>query len=336
MGHELTTELETTARKLAAENTMSWLVCDVGNPDKVPFTNRSPFHTISTMGTKGFMDRIKLFPPRNSALTQRGKPIRNTDTLITTLQDLVAGRKTEKVYCSLCFSTFWPASLNPACGRRGCLQRICTGCLCGWYGSNTSGCIINTAALACPFCRRLPTPRTLAKYGMGLHAVRDLHRALVDKGTWIYAWCSECFTAKKLVERSCARGMPPEVTDWKCLRCIERLEVERLEAERRAIQQALDDARAAEDLERQQDVEGRRRAVEETLEASRLAAIKRCPGCDTMCERVAGCGHITCPIPGCHTYWCYFCGKEFPQGAIYKHMSYAHGGMYGDDWVNSE
>ena len=109
----------------------------------------------------------------------------------------------------------------PACGRSGCAQRICKGCLQGWYGLNAPGRIINTAALSCPFCRRDPTAKTLTKYGMGIHAVGDLRIAVRDKGQWISAWCSGCSHAKRYVERVCAAGAPVELKDWVCDECRE-------------------------------------------------------------------------------------------------------------------
>ncbi|KKK14875.1 hypothetical protein ARAM_002828 [Aspergillus rambellii] len=299
-GPEADEDIETTARKLALENTMSWLVRDLEDQETSPFTNRSPFHTISTMGTEGFMRRIRLFPELVAPLTQRRKQIRNSHALISTLKGLVASRKTAKTHCSLCFSEFRPAALALACGRRGCLQQICASCSAAWYGSNACGRIINTAALGCPFCRRLPTPRVLTKYGNGIHAVRDLTRAVQDSGTWIHAWCSGCFTAKEYMGRSCARGMPPEITDWKCESCLEELR-------RRDEQQAQD------------------------AEAERISKIKPCPKCGTMTEKISGCGHITCAVEECGAEWCYFCGKAYSEDQIYNHMDEVHGGIYCED-----
>ncbi|KAL2837149.1 hypothetical protein BJX68DRAFT_273198 [Aspergillus pseudodeflectus] len=290
-GRETTTDVETSARALAAENTLAWLVRDSEKPRVSPFTNRSVYHTVSTMGTEGFQRRITLFPKIEKPLTQRGKPIRNTEGMVLTLKDLVAKRRSAKADCSLCFSSFWPSALNPACGRKGCLQRICTSCSNGWYGSNTAGCIINTAALACPFCRRLPAPQTLSKYGNGIHGVKDLNRAIENHGSWIYAWCSVCASAKEFVARDCARGQPPELRGWRCESCVEELE------------------RAASETGYERDLK-----------------IKPCPKCGTMTEKISGCGHITCPVDGCGTDWCYFCGKE--EDDIYDHMTNAHGGIY--------
>ncbi|KAL2829129.1 hypothetical protein BJY01DRAFT_126335 [Aspergillus pseudoustus] len=292
-GRETSTDLQTSARALANENTLAWLVQDLNQLTMSPFTNRSVYHTVSTMGTKEFQRRIKLFPKIKKPLTRRGKPIQNTEAIVSTLKDHVAKRESAKADCSLCFSSFWPSALNPACGRRGCLQRICMSCSTGWYGSNATGSIINTAALACPFCRRLPTPQTLSKYGKGIHAVKDLSRAIENHGSWIYAWCAMCASAKEFVARDCARGQPPELRDWRCEICVDEL------------------ARAT---------AGKPGAIHRDLR------MKPCPKCGTMTEKISGCGHIECPVESCGAHWCYFCGKE--QHDIYHHMTSVHGGIY--------
>lgn len=186
-GHQTIVDIETTANTISAENKTAWLFYDTEKPGEDPLTNRSIYHTVSTMGPDQLLCRIHLFPPITTQLTLSGKTIHNPTTLTSTLEDRIARRKTESTQCSLCFSTFRPNNTIPACGRHGCLQRICRTSLSGWYGLNAPGSIINTAALACPFCRRKPNPRTLTKYGMGIHAAGDLARAVQDSGDWIYA-----------------------------------------------------------------------------------------------------------------------------------------------------
>lgn len=313
-GCKTVADVETTANKLSKENSLSWLICDSKSPDISPFTNRSLFHTISTIGTDDFLSRIKLFPPTTNPLTMKGKLIRNSPSLISALQDLISRRQTEKVHCSLCFSTFHATKLNPACGRRGCLQRICTDCLSGWYGLNGAGRIINTAALSCPFCRRLPSARTLAKYGMRIHSIGNLENAIQDKGTWVYVWCKDCATAKQYMERVCARGAPPDLQDWTCVECEEEQERERI---------ALSRARAMEI----EEAEARQRMID-AIDAIRVSRMKECPGCGTMTEKVGGCGHISCSVKHCGIDWCFFCGKSFSGAVIYQHMNKEHGNIY--------
>ena len=220
----------------------------------------------------------RALPPTKNPLNIKGKLIRNPTALISTLQDLISRRQTERAYCSLCFSTFHPTALNAACGRHGCLQRICRGCLSGWYGLNAPGRIINTAALSCPFCRRKPAARTLAKYGMGIHAVGNLAMAVQEEGHWIYTWCRGCGFAKQYMERVCARGMPPDVEGWACDSCREEEERRRLAAERERAERAVRDARMARDMQALEEAEVVRDLLRRTAEMT-LRRAKECPGC---------------------------------------------------------
>jgi hypothetical protein len=327
-GRKTIVENETTAKKISTENTTSWLIYDSAISAQDPFTNRSLYHTISTIGTDKFLSRIQLFPPTKNPLTLKGKLIRNPTSLTSPLQDLISRRQTERASCSLCFSTFHPTALNAACGRHGCLQRICRSCLSGWYGLNAPGRIINTAALSCPFCRRKPAARTLAKYGMGIHAVGNLAVAVQEQGSWIYAWCQGCGFAKQYLERVCARGMPAEIEGWTCDACREE-EVRKLGVEQEKLERAIWDAQedgdmyAMEEAERMMDV--LRRTGELTLRA------KKCPECGVMTEKVGGCDHITCMVNGCGAHWCYICGEGFSERLIYHHLNQVHRGYYGGD-----
>lgn len=214
-------EVEVTAKQLAAENPLhTWLVCTSQGEDATYLWQRTIFSLISEIGPQELVSRIILFPDRHGPLVYKGKLIRNTEQLIETLRDKVDSRKTARRECSLCFSTFGSNSLSPACGRRGCLQKVCAGCLSSWYRLNTPGCIINMAALRCPFCRRFPTSRTLSKHGMGIHTVRNLANAIRDQETMIYAWCRDCGTAKEWMERNCAGGGPLYLKNWGCGDCI--------------------------------------------------------------------------------------------------------------------
>lgn len=325
-GQNTISGLEMTAREISKENTFSWLVHDTQNAAAELFKNHSLFSTASNVGTTGFLSRITLFPSGKATLTHREKRIHNADELASTIYEMVIGRKTSQIDCSLCFSAFQPGTLNLACGRRGCLQRICITCLAGWYGQNAPGSVINTSALACPFCRRYPTPRTLAKYGMGIQGVRALADAVRDKGTSIYAWCRECASAKEYMQRTCARGTP-QLANWSCYECVQELERQRLEEERQtaealfAIAQLERNTRLAEAAERQRDLA---RQKEEERSMRNLAP---CPRCKVITEKISGCGHMTCPV--CRAQWCFFCAKIIP-GDIYDHMTKKHGGIFQD------
>jgi hypothetical protein len=285
--------VEATASNISKENTTNWLL---RNDKKIaePFNKRSLFHTISAAGADNFCDKVELFPhPKNTTLTLNGKQIRNTPDLIAELQSWVSRRKTEQGTCSLCCSDKRKQDLIPACGRSGCHQRICKTCLDAWYGLNAPGKIINTAALSCPFCRRDPTAKTLAKYGMGIHAVGDLKVAVQEKGQWIFAWCGQCGHARRYIERVCAAGAPNELKDWVCEETCHKV-------------------------------------IKSDLR------LKNCPSCGILTEKVSGCDHVMCAVEDCGVHWCFFCGGQFEEDAIYPHMREAHGGYYGGNEYEDE
>ncbi|KUJ12891.1 uncharacterized protein LY89DRAFT_652250 [Mollisia scopiformis] len=217
-GRQTIVKVETTAKKLRAENGTKWLL---RNDKKIaePFNQRSLFHTISTAGTDGFTQDVELFPAAGRRhLTINGKSVLNSPELIATLESWISRRKVERGTCSLCCSDKRKSDLLLACGRSGCDQYTCKDCLDSWYGLNKIGRVINTAALACAFCRRPPTAKTLFKYGQGIHAVGNL-RLAVEKGEWIFAWCRTCGFARRYMERVCAQAAPANLSNWECDGC---------------------------------------------------------------------------------------------------------------------
>lgn len=315
--------VETSADAISKENGRSWLLQNKNDVLKQPF-QRTLFHTISTVGAESFLANVRILPALDPepVLTLGGKRIRNQAALKAQLQSWIDRRTAEKTACSLCFSDFPNARLLPACRRRGCHQRICEACLQGWYGLNSPGTVINTAALFCPFCRRPPAARTLAAYGMGIHAVGNLKRAVEERGRWIYAWCYECSRAEELMERECARGAPEPVSQWTCEGCsmsaLQRARAAEEEA-RRAAELAAEEERAAAERRLQQA-----RRLRRELEFP----VKECPKCKTPTQKLTGCDHITCTIRNCGAHWCWACGKKFDSGLIYTHMAEKHGGYY--------
>lgn len=325
-GETTVQDVETTPRQLSSENGLDWLIRDMEKSRWAPFTGRSLYYTVSIIGEDVFADRFRFFADRNPSLKLNGKPIHNSTELVSVVEHLVARRKTAKSQCSLCLSTLQPAALNPACGRRGCHQRICAGCLAKWYGLNAPGTILNTTALACPFCRRFPSARTLSKYGMGIYAVGNLASAVRDRGSLMYAWCAGCGIAKPYMERACDQPAPGDVANWTCDSCREE------QAQRAAV---------IGDVSAKSQHEGKK---------VMMAMMKACPGCGTMTEKVGGCGHVKCPVNHCGVDWCYFCGKKFkggranaddggeegggildPDDNVFDHMRVEHGGIYDEE-----
>ncbi|KAH6671321.1 hypothetical protein B0J14DRAFT_93250 [Halenospora varia] len=337
-GRKSVVDVDTTARILSAENTTTWLLQNTGNKIEAPLTRQSLYKLITRAGTENFCEKVELFPSngQRKLSTLNGKLIHNAPSLVEQLQSWVYGRKTEKGTCSLCFSDFGKDQLNPACGRRGCDQRICLSCLRSWYGLNAAGRILNIAACHCPFCRRPPTAKTLSSYGMGIHAVANLKNAVEENGTWIYAWCADCSFAKQYLERVCAAGAPAALTEFVCSLC------QQLRDERAAVEaQELADQILALEVQARRENWEHRVATQEAIELARKkkAGIKvkeldlrRCPKCGAQTEKSGGCGHMTC-VCGCH--WCWFCCEKQQHNRIYDHMEQKHGGWFLGDEVGA-
>lgn len=329
-GRKTVVSVDTNAEQLCKENGQAWLLQNDNDTLKHPF-HGSIFRTIAAVGPSAFMANVRLLPPYAGTLTLQGKPIQNPVALRYNLEMWIQGRNVEKTPCSLCFSDFPNNCLLPACRRRGCHQHICEQCSSDWYGQNSVGRIINPAALFCPFCRRPPAARTLAVYGKGVHAVRDLMTALNERGQWIYAWCRDCGKACRLMERECARGAPDPVEQFTCETCrLSALEYAR-QAEVEARQAAAEAARQAAQLNAAERQRRAAQAAHELSVAARVRAeleypVKRCPGCGVKSQKSLGCDHVTCPIKTCGVHWCWQCARIFHQRDIYSHMSREHGG----------
>ena len=330
-GTKTIVDIETNADLICKENGQSWLLQNKNNTIREPFKH-SVFKTISTTGAEAFLENVQILPDPGSAptLTLAGKKIHNVAALIEDLRSWINRRTAEKSHCSLCFDTFTKTRLLPACRRRGCHQSICEACLSGWYGLNSAGTIINTAALFCPFCRRPPAARTLAVYGKGIHAVGNLKAAYDERGSWIHAWCHECGKAKRLMERQCARGAPETVQQWKCEDCNDaaleraRLAVEAARRELERIDRLNAEIRAAARAAAQWDLQ-RAEARRKNLECP----VRECPGCKVPTQKTYGCDHMECP---CGAHWCWACGEKGELGNdIYEHIDRVHGGLYGDE-----
>ncbi|KFY12471.1 hypothetical protein V492_03876 [Pseudogymnoascus sp. VKM F-4246] len=209
-GWQTTVEVESDARTIAKESGTEWLLRNDDKKIADPFNKQSLFRIITDIGMEDFIEKVEPLPlAAQSGLTLQGKLIRNTPEVIAELQSWVLHRRTESKSCSLCFLSFKQENLLPVCGRSGCSQRACKDCLGGWYGLNVAGGIINVAALLCPFCRRRPVEKTLAKCGNGVHAVGGLETAIKDAGEWIYAWCGGCGGAKEYMLRQTVGSREP-------------------------------------------------------------------------------------------------------------------------------
>ncbi|KAM5356820.1 hypothetical protein ACJ41O_003466 [Fusarium nematophilum] len=209
---------DTTAKDLARENGTAWILRNDDAAIPEAFNGRSLFHTASHCDLAHLPSKVEVLPNADStSLTIAGKLVRNQPDVKASLQRWVLSRRAEAGICSLCFSNVRKSDLRRACGRAGCHQLVCGGCSEAWYGINARGRIINVAALACPFCRRRPAPKTVSPFGLA--HLGNLRSAVDEAGSWVYAWCTKCGFAKQYVERACAAGAPPELVDWKCDEC---------------------------------------------------------------------------------------------------------------------
>lgn len=304
---------ETSAKKLSAENGFGWLVRDDGDGTiKELFRGRSIYNAVISSDLQAIATNVTVLPSDPSLqLTVGGKAVRNVHEVVASLAGWVARRQAELGTCSLCFSDLRKPDLVSACGRRGCLSRVCGACRDSWYGLNAPGRLINLAALCCPFCRRRPSPGSVSRELASLGGLREA----VDDPAWIYAWCADCGFARQHTERVCANGAPPELGNWTCEPCGQR---------RR---------RRRDWYQRTQEYERPSNNPDDKVET------RECPGCGVATEKSSGCNHITCT---CGTHWCYQCGAASTFGDIYQHMSEVHGGFYGgtgyeedeveDDW----
>nr|POE53632.1 putative ariadne-like ring finger protein [Quercus suber] len=235
MSKETIVSVQTTASEIRAESGIGWLIDDKSEDVIDPFQSRSLYHTaVHLKSLDDFCELVQLLPARSAPhppLVVRGKVIRNSVELCDQLYSWLQRRRTESGTCSLCFNDrLRKIDLLPACGRSGCTQHVCQGCSRSWYGLNAVGRLVNMAALACPFCRRAPTTKTLARYGVRIDGVSGFRDAIARGGEWLFAWCVCCGITKPYMERVCAHGAPAEFKDWNCVGCREAMvgQVQRL------------------------------------------------------------------------------------------------------------
>lgn len=208
---------ETTPQAMREENGWEWLLKNLDNAIKSPFNGRSLFHIVSHCGIETIASKVELLPFDDTIVTFEGKKVQNITEIKESIRQRIKNRESGTISCSLCFFDFAPSSLRSACGRNGCKQRICSGCIKSWYSLNEIGRIINTAAVSCPFCRRIPAPKIARRHR--ITDIGSLSKALAESGTWIHAWCWRCNHAKPYMERVCANGAPEPVSRWRCEEC---------------------------------------------------------------------------------------------------------------------
>lgn len=282
---------ETTTRQLVSENEVAWLGVKA-TPDT--FSNKSAFKMAQAQTPAFFQLSV---PSAPAAFTLLGKKILDGSEVVQQIFARVDKGTVELGTCTLCFENAPHSTLRAACGRTGCAQRVDEECQRAWYGANKPGLLLNLMQLTCPFCRRIPATKTLAKFNAQAAALGGLKEALADRG-WYYAWCEDCGFAKRAVERACCDGdRLPNIDHF----CCEQCEEHRRQHPQPQFGQSIDTA------------------------GPKVVA---CPTCEVYVEKTVGCNHITCQ---CGTHFCFVCGVKATEDTIYDHMAQEHGGIYDEE-----
>ncbi|KAJ7796935.1 hypothetical protein B0H14DRAFT_3114404 [Mycena olivaceomarginata] len=211
---------DTTVRILNRENGVAWLGFNKADPAAKTattiFDGKSCFKLMQALGVEAFGKK-----PANAAptLLLGHKALRDTAGTLAQVEARVGSGEVVLASCALCFEEMPAGKLVPACGRTGCTQRVDDGCLKEWYGQNEPGKLLNMMQFTCPFCRRRPTVKTLARYNKQALVLGGLQEAMADR-RFLYAWCIDCARAKQAFERTaCTEEALPPVSGFKCEIC---------------------------------------------------------------------------------------------------------------------
>ncbi|KAJ7765271.1 hypothetical protein B0H16DRAFT_415398 [Mycena metata] len=205
--------VETTVRVLNKENGAEWL----GFTDNATiFDGKSAFKLMQAFGNTIFGHR----PSNPSPLLFLGrKALRDTEQILGQVESRVGNGEVVLKSCSLCFEEMVATRLGAACGRTGCAQLCDDKCLHEWYGQNRPGKLLNMMQFTCPFCRRKPTVKTLARYNRPAAVLGGVQEAMGDR-RFLYAWCMDCGAAKQAYERTaCTEEAVPPLSDFRCEDC---------------------------------------------------------------------------------------------------------------------
>ena len=164
--HVVFEDTNVTTRALVKENSAAWLgITDTKFADSA-FRGYSAFKLYTAHGGAEFFLSVTASAPgatTTPTLLLRDKPIQNVSAMLGTLNERIGRGDIARATCALCFDDFAPDKVGPACGRSGCGQRACKGCLDEWYGGNKVGTLLNTRQLACPFCSRVPVAKIVLR-----------------------------------------------------------------------------------------------------------------------------------------------------------------------------
>jgi len=149
----------------------------------------------------------------------REAEVHNKDEIWKYIISVMSGAKPTLPECSICLEQFPPGELVFACGRRGCLQRVCGTCSRSWYAKNKPGTLLYQRAVLCQFCGRVPAPNILARISNHLIALASFISKNPLNPDVYYGWCSQCLKPKEIATRSCTEEAPT-LNNYKCSDCI--------------------------------------------------------------------------------------------------------------------
>jgi len=239
------------------------------------------------------MEPVPLAADEVVPVTFRNSTPTNAAAVVAEMQQVMAGvAQPQRAECALCFSD--ETQLAPACGRKGCDQRVCRACAIGWYGKNVPGQKLYERALFCQFCARTPAPNVLRAVAPRLLGVSMRARHMDINPMEFHAWCERCDNIEVVGGRDCAElaggDAQQDLRHFLCTTCVNR--------------------------------NGNGGAA--------ATAMKECPGCTVMVEKVDGCDHITCT--NCGQHWCWRCRATFTNAdEVYDHMYSVHDGDGDED-----
>jgi len=157
--------------------------------------------------------------PPECVLFRDTYPVENTEEIWNYIISVMSGGQPELPECSICLERFHASEIVPACGRRGCHQRVCVPCGLSWYSKNHPGQLLYQRALLCQFCSRVPAPQTLSRIDNNLIALASHISKKPLNPDMYYGWCIKCLMPKEIAERSCTTE-PPKLNNWQCADCI--------------------------------------------------------------------------------------------------------------------
>lgn len=156
-------------------------------------------------------------PPTNAFF--REKNVQNIPELWKYMLKIMSGGEVELSECAVCLENMNSSMLVPACGRKGCSQRVCIECNKSWYGKNKLGGLIYPRATMCQFCSRIPAPKILCKIDIGLNTLA--YAGIKLDPDLYYGWCKSCGKTNEVAERKCI-SEPPTLTNYECSCCINK------------------------------------------------------------------------------------------------------------------